>query len=230
MSRITDLVSKGVRLIVSEGETELPPDLLEDEGAPARPSAPRPRPAAPREREIPPEVFDVPPPRRVQQSAVPASIGDFGPVYSESGIELPPHGYGVDKVAEMLQSKRLTSLAPEVRAAAVMAALEAAGVAIRDVVQDAVLRDKALDAFESAKDREAKDSRHKNEARIASLQQELDALVKKIGAEIESLKKASDQAETAFQALRERKLKEEERLHAVVAHFIEGADNPVTKS
>ncbi len=231
MGRLTDIVSKGVRLIVSDGESEVPPELLEEEpGAPRPPAAPRPRHAAPRERDIPPEVFDVPPQRRVSQSAVPATVGDFGAVYAEAGIELPAHGYGVDKVGEMLQSKRLASLAPEVKAAAVMAALEAAGVAVRDVVQDAVLRDKALDAFETAKDREARESRQKNEARIASLQQELDALVKKIGAEIENLKKASDEAEQAFQALRERKLKEEERLHAVVAHFIEGADNPVTRS
>ena len=32
---------------------------------------------------------------------------DFGAVYAEAGIELPPHGYGIDKVAEMLESKRL---------------------------------------------------------------------------------------------------------------------------
>ncbi|HJS60000.1 MAG TPA: hypothetical protein VKA01_17970, partial [Vicinamibacteria bacterium] len=69
----------------------------------------------------------------------------------------------------------------------------------------------------------------KNEARIQALQQELNALLHKINAEIEGLKKASTDAEQAFAALRERKLKEEERLHAVVAHFIEGADNPVTK-
>lgn len=231
MSRLSDLVSKSVRLIVTEGEGELPAELQEFEEAPARPaSAPRPRPAAVREREIPPEVFEGPPPKRVQQSAVPASVADFAAVYAEAGIELPAHGYGVDKVGEMLQSKRLASLASEVRAAAVMAALEAAGVAVRDVIQDAVLRDKALDGFEGAKEREAKEARQKNEARIASLQQELDALAKKIGAEIENLKQASDEAERAFRSLRERKLKEEDRLHAVVAHFIEGADNPVSRS
>ncbi len=228
MSRIKELVSKGVRLIVADEESALSAELLEQEGVPAAsPSAARQRPV--REREIPPEVFEGPPPKRVQQSSVPASVADFAAVYAESGIELPAHGYGVEKVGEMLQNKRLTSLAPEVRATAVMAALEAAGVAVRDVIQDAVQRDKALDGFEAAKEREAREARQKNEARIASLQQELDTLVQKIGAEIQNLKRGSEDAERAFQALRERKLKEEERLHGIVAHFIEGASNPVTK-
>jgi hypothetical protein len=229
MSRIKDLVNKGVRLIVTEDPSEIPPELLDDpELQAAQPTAPRSaRPT--REREIPPEVFAGPPPKKLAQSSVPASVADFAAVYGEAGNALPAHGYGVDKVGEMLESKRLASLNREVKAAAVMAALEAAGVAVRDVIQDAVLRDKALDAFEAAKDREAKEARQKNEARIQSLQKELDALLQKINAEIEGLKKASDEAETAFAALRERKLKEEERLHAVVAHFIEGADNPVTK-
>lgn len=229
MSRLKDLVNKGVRLIVTEDPSKIPPELLDDpELQAAQPTAPRvTRPL--REREIPAEVFAGPPPKKLAQSSVPASVADFAAVYGEAGIELPAHGYGVDKVGEMLESKRLASLNREVKAAAVMAALEAAGVAVRDVIQDAVLRDKALDAFEAAKDREAKEARQKNEARIQALQQELDALLQKINAEIEGLKKASTDAEQAFAALRERKLKEEERLHAVVAHFIEGADNPVTK-
>ncbi len=54
----------------------------------------------------------------------------------------------------MLESKRLATLGREVKATAVLAALEAAGVPLRDVIQDAVRRDKALDAFEAAKGRE----------------------------------------------------------------------------
>jgi len=229
MSRLKDLVDKGVRLIVTEGQPGIPEEALEDaEPRRTEPTAPRVTKAT-REREIPPEVFAGPPPKRVVQSSVPAAA-DFAAVYGEAGIELPAHGYGVDKVGEMLESKRLASLNREVRAAAVMAALEAAGVAVRDVIQDAVLRDKALDAFEAAKEREAKDARQKNEARIQSLQKDLDALLQKINTEIEGLKRASDEGEKAFAALRERKLKEEERLHAIVSHFIEGADNPVTRS
>lgn len=229
MSRIKELVSKGVRLIVTD-ESAAGAELLEGDVEPVARPGPDPRPRPAREREIPAEVFEGPPPKKVQQSAVPATVSDFAAVYAEAGIALPEHGYGVEKVGEMLQNKRLASLVPEVKATAVLAALEAAGVAVRDVIQDAVQRDKALDAFEAAKEREVREARQKNEARIGSLQQELDALARKIGAEIENLKRSSDDSEKAFEALRERKLKEEERLHGIVSHFIEGASNPVTRS
>ncbi len=233
MSRLKDFVSKGVRLIVSDDEAALP-DLAEDEPArpPARPSPPA-RPAAPppnREREIPAQAFAAPPPKKVVRSEVAASVTDFALVYKEAGIALPPHGYGIDKVGEMLESKRLATLAPELKATAVMAALEAAGVAVRDVIQDAVVRDKALDAFEAAKQRELAEQRAANDKRIADLTSEMDSLLKKINGEIENLKKAATGSEQAFSEMQARKRREEERLHGIVAHFVEGGENPVTKA
>ena len=121
-------------------------------------------------------------------------VEDFGAVYEEAGIALPDHGYGVDKVAEMLEGKRLGQLGREVKATAVLAALEAAQVDVKDVIQDAVRRDKALDAFEAAKERELQELREKNETRVRALRQEMEALLTKINAEIESLKAASEEA------------------------------------
>ena len=207
MSRLKELVGKGVRLIVTETSDTAP--------------------AAATEREIPPEAFAAEP-RPVKASAVPATVQDFASVYKEAGIELPPHGYGVDKVSEMLSSKRLASLGREVKATAVMAALEAAAVPLRDVIQDAVLRDKALDAFENAKQRELQDLRSRNEARTEALKGEMEDLLRKINVEIEKLKRESEEAAQAFARLQERKRQEESRLHDVVSHFVQGADNPVT--
>jgi hypothetical protein len=230
MSRLKDFVSKGVRLIVSDGEGALPEPLEAESSAPSPAPRSAPPAARPREREIPAQAFEGPPPRKVVRSEVPATVADFAAVYKEAGIALPPHGYGVDKVGDMLENKRLAALAPELKATAVMAALEAAGVAIRDVIQDAVVRDKALDAFEAAKQREIQDAAGSNEARIAALSTEMDALLKKINTEIDNLKKASKDAEQAFLELQARKRREEERLHAIVANFVEGGDNPVTKA
>ena len=212
MSRLKDLVSKGVRLIVADPEA----------GAEASPT-----PTAAPEREIPAEAFQQEP-EPVRHSQVAASVEDFGAVYQEAGIELPLHGYGVDKVAEMLESKRLASLGREVKATAVMAALEAAQVPIREVIQDAVLRDKALDAFEEAKEREVSELRAQSGQRVSEIQAEMESYLREKNAEIEALKQAGETAGQAFQKLQERKRREEQRLHDVVAHFIEGAENPVT--
>jgi len=208
MSKIREFVSKGVRLIVTET----------DEGA---------RPDAARERDIPPEAFEAPPPRPVR-SAVPATVEDFAAVYQEAGIDLPPHGYGVDKVGEMLESKRLAPLGKEVKATAVLAALEAAQVAVRDVLQDAVRRDGALDAFEAAKEREVQDLRERSESRVKTIKEEIERFLREKNVEIEGLKQASEAAAQAFAQLQARKRREEERLFEVVAHFVEGPDNPIT--
>lgn len=215
MSKLADMVRKGVNLIVAE-------DVPSDAVAVASPPPPR------RERNLPAEVVDVEPPKTVAVSAVPADVADFGAVYGEAGIELPLHGYGVDKAGEMLASPRLASLNREVRAAAVLAALEAAMVPAADVIQDAVKRDKALDSFEAAKRRELDELHTSAEARIATIKEEIETFLREKNAEMEGLKQARETAERAFADLAARKRREEERLHDVVAHFLEGSDNPVT--
>jgi hypothetical protein len=47
---------------------------------------------------------------------------------------------------------------------------------------------------------------------------------------VEALKGATKGAESDFITLRARKRVEEQRLHDTVAHFIEGADNPISTS
>src|SRR5262249_46240292 len=143
MGKLSDLVNKGVRLIVVDADGSGSPA-----GTTSGTTSPPPPP-----REIAAEEIDAsaPPPVR---SDVAMEVEDFGAVYEEAGVTIPDHGYGVDKVAEMLQGKRLSSLSREVRATAVLAALEAAQVDVKDVIADAVKRDKALDGFEAAKERE----------------------------------------------------------------------------
>lgn len=211
MSKLKDLVSKGVRLIVVDS-------------AEASAAAPQGLPAG---GEIPPEELQAPDQPAVT-SQVPADVADFGAVYQEAGIELPLHGYGIDKVAEMLGSKRLASLGREVKATAVLAALEAASVPVKDVIQDAVARDKALDGFEVAKERQLRELRTGSEARIQQIKDEIESFLREKNAEIERLKGESDAAVQAFTQLQARKQREEERLYEIVSHFAEGLENPIT--
>jgi hypothetical protein len=212
MSKLKDLMGKGVRLIVTDSES---PRLAD---APAS------------DRDLGPDAFASSEPKPVTRSEVAADVADFKAVYKEAGIELRPHGYGVDRVGEMLESKRLATLGGDVKAAAVLAALETAGVPMRDVIEDAVLRDKALDAFEESKRRELEELRTRTQARIAAVKTELDAFLKAKNAEMEGLKKAEEEASRTFLQLQTRKRREEERLHDVVAPFLEGAPNPITTS
>jgi len=209
MSKLKDLVGKGVRLIVTDvpGPSSLTPP------------------------ELPPEeLLDPEPPLPTRASAVPANVESFAAVYDEAGITLAPHGYGVDKVAEMLGSKHLATMAKEVKAASVLAALEAAQVPLKDVIQDGVRRDQALDAFEAAKGREVDEMRAQGEARIGAIEEEIQSFLKAKNAELEGLKRASEAAREAFVKLQGRKRREEERLFDVIAHFVSGSENPITTS
>jgi hypothetical protein len=227
MSKLSELMSKGVRLIVVDPNAEPAPEP--EVRVPSPP--PPPQPSAPvgraRGRQVPAEVGEAAPPRRIVRSEVAADVQDFAAVYKEAGITLPPHGYGVDRIAEMLQGKRLATLSREVKATAVLAALEAARVDVQDVIEDGIRRDKALDAFEAAKERELVERKASTETRVVSLRKDLDELLHKINSEIEKLKQESQEAEEAFAQLQIRKRQEEARLHDVVAHFVEGA-NPIS--
>jgi hypothetical protein len=209
MSKLKDLVGKGVRLIVAD--------------------VPGPSPQTPAE--LPPEELQDPaPPPPARPSAVPATVEGFAAVYEEAGIALAPHGYGIDRVAEMLGSKHLASMAKEVKAASVLAALEAAQVPLKDVIQDAVRRDHALDAFEAAKEREVQEMRAQGEARIGAIEEEIQSFLKAKNAELDGLKKASEAAREAFLKLQTRKRREEDRLFEVIAHFVSASENPITTS
>jgi hypothetical protein len=221
MSKLSNLVNKGVRLIVADSEEAQPETEAE---APVE-RAPRAR----TPRELPAEALVAEPPKSVQRSQLAADVVDFSAVYAEAGIELPLHGYGVDKVGEMLENKRLAAMAREVKATAVLAALEAAGVELRDVIQDGVRRDKALDAFLEGKTTETQELRGKSETHVEAIREQIAVFLKEKNAEIESLKKAAEAAGQALAKLEQRKAREEERLHGVLSHFIEGAANPITR-
>lgn len=152
---------------------------------------------------------------------IPADVADFATVYKAAGVQAPGHGYGVDRVAQMLGHKSLAGLDRSVKASAVLAALDAADVALADVVQDATLRFKSLVAFEAAKDLELQATRPRNERRIERLKADSEAFEARKKAEIDALARETSEAANGIARLRQRKRAEEERLHKAVAMFVE---------
>jgi len=201
MSRIGDLVARGVRVTVGAsaggGASEIPADFFDASSLRAL------------------TRFDIPP------------DADFAAVYEEAQVPSPRRDYGVDKMAEILESTRLASLPREVRVAAVLASLEAAGVSVPQVVSDAALREKALEAFVAAKKREADAVKQRNETRVSTMRQEIQAFVSENNREIETLRRVSESASSAFSQLQLRKRQEEQRLHEVLSHFLGDSENPI---
>jgi len=200
MSKIADLVSRGVRVVVGDS----------GDGS-----------------QVPAEFFERAEPRGSLRSDISLDVEDFSAVYQEARVPEPFRGYGVDKMAEILESKRLASLPREVRVAAVMASLEAAGVPLTHVIKDAVLRDRALDEFVAAKEREVESLKARNEARVASLKEEIASFVGERNHEIDAMKRGAEGATSAFAQLQLKKRQEEERLRNVLAHFVPDGENPI---
>jgi hypothetical protein len=70
-------------------------------------------------------------------------------IYRAAGIMNPPRGYSIHKVVAMLSSEHVRGLSKEMKRAAVLMALDAAGTPIQQVQQDAKARLDALDSYEA---------------------------------------------------------------------------------
>ena len=70
-------------------------------------------------------------------------------IYRTSGIRNPRKDYGINKVVEMLRSEHVRELPGEMKRAAVLMALDAAGVLVDEVLRDAKARQDALDSYEA---------------------------------------------------------------------------------
>ncbi len=69
-------------------------------------------------------------------------------IYRAAGIMNPRKGYSINKVIEMLHSEHIRSSSKEIKRASVLMALDAAGISMDEVLQDAKLRQEAIDAYE----------------------------------------------------------------------------------
>jgi hypothetical protein len=75
-------------------------------------------------------------------------------IYRTAGIMNPRSGYSIGKVIEMLHSAHTRDLSKEAKRAAVLMALDAAGVPIDEVLKDAKAREDALNSYEAEQRKE----------------------------------------------------------------------------
>ena len=104
-----------------------------------------------RSRENPP--LAEPPPAKTRSEQQPAGFHvellGMEDIYRAAGILEPRRGYSIQKIVEMLRSDHLRGQSKEIKRAAVLMALEAAGVSVNEVLRDAETRQEAIDAYEA---------------------------------------------------------------------------------
>jgi hypothetical protein len=97
-------------------------------------------------------------------------------IYREAGIMIPRKGYSIQKVVEMLNSEHIRSLSKEMKRAAVLMALDAAGIPLDQVQQDAKVRQAALDAFEAGQKKQVEVEWARKAEEIVQIQAELESI------------------------------------------------------
>jgi len=110
---------------------------------------------------------------------VPTFQVDLSPmedIYRAAGIMVPRKGYTINKVVEMLDSEHVRGLSKEMKRVALLMALDAAGVPIGEVLQDAKLRRDALDSHEAQQRKQVEAEWARKEEENIQIQAELESV------------------------------------------------------
>jgi hypothetical protein len=155
-----------------------------------------------------------------------ATPSDLAEIYTSAQIATPAHGYTVLKVAEMLQSEHIRELPAEVKQKSVRVALDAAGVTVAEIVEDAVQRDRALDTYERVLERHLEKLRGEKSAENTRLEEEINQRVAELRARIDANNAEVSREQESLLAWKVRKRQEEDGIAEAIGHFV--SPNPIT--
>jgi hypothetical protein len=150
----------------------------------------------------------------------------FEEIYRAAEIPPAPQGYSIVKVSQMLESEHIRSQSSDVKRSSVLVALDAAGVNIKDVIQDAIRRDRALDAYERVQQRAVDELESGKSKENAQIQSEIDRHVTEQRAKIQANNDAVSREKERFTGWRLKKQQEERKIAETVGYFV--SENPIT--
>jgi predicted ATP-binding protein involved in virulence len=120
--------------------------------------------------------------------------------------------YNILKVSDMLNSQHLSTMSTEAKRCSLLMALEAAGAEIEDLLQDAVVRQRALNDFEDSQQNKLKDLESAKAAENRQIQGELDRLTGQYMALIQANVDEVAREQDNFRAWQRRKQEEAQRI------------------
>ncbi|HTW59119.1 MAG TPA: hypothetical protein VMD99_13385 [Terriglobales bacterium] len=150
----------------------------------------------------------------------------FDQIYQAAEIPPASKGYSILKVSQMLESEHIRNLPSDVKKSSVLVALDAAGVDVKDVIQDAVRRDRALDTYERVQQRAVEELEGRKSKENADLQAQIDKYVTEQRAKIQSNNDSVSREKERFTSWRLKKQQEEKKIAEAVGYFV--TENPIT--
>ncbi len=196
--------------VVTDGQAE-----AANPSSPATPATPQ------RVSDVVPDAeLDVAPPKSATVAV------DLTDVYEAAKIGAPAHGYTVLKVAEMLQSEHIRALPADVKRKSLLVALDAAGVKVAEIVEDAVRRDRALDTYERVLQKSVEELRVRTAEENRRIEEEIEKRVAELRTRIDENTRKAKHEEDEFLAWQARKRQEEETIATAVSYFV--SESPIT--
>jgi len=150
----------------------------------------------------------------------------FDEIYKAAEIPLPQQGYSILKIAHMLESEHIRNLPSDVKRSSVLVALDAAGVDIKQIIQDAVRRDRALDTYERVQQRAVEELESRKSKENSEIQAQIDKYVTEQRAKIQGNNDEIAREKERFTGWRLKKQQEEKKIADAVGYFV--SENPIT--
>lgn len=141
----------------------------------------------------------------------------FDQIYQNAAIRPVANTYSILKVAEMANSTHIAGMAAEAKRCSLLMALEAAGAEVENLLQDAVIRQRALNDYEAAQQTRLKELETAKAAENRKIQEELDRLTNQYMAMIQANLDEVAREQEAFRLWQQRKQTESMRITEAAA-------------
>ena len=146
--------------------------------------------------------------------------GPFEQIYQAAAVKPARLSYGILKVAEMMNSPHLSGMSPEARRCSLLMALEAAGAEIEDLLQDAVVRQRALNDYEETQGNRLQNFEQSKLEENKKIQQELDRLSAQYMARIQANLDEIGREQDNFRGWLRTKQQESQRITEAAAYCV----------
>jgi len=142
----------------------------------------------------------------------PALLTDFEQIYQGGAVKPPRLSYGVLKVAEMLNSPHLAGMPPDAKRRALLMALDAGGAKIEDILQDAIVRQRLINDYEEARQRDLQNFEAAMLEQNRAIQSEMERITAQYMARIQANLDEVARAQDNLRVWQKRKQQEAQRI------------------
>jgi hypothetical protein len=153
-----------------------------------------------------------------------AKLSAFEDIYHKSTFRAATSTaeWDILKVADMINSEHLHGLSPAGKHSALMMALEAAGVAVEDMLQDAVQRQRVLNEYEDGQRRRLEEFERTKLTGNERLGEEMESICAQYRMRIAGAVQEIERERATFREWQERKEREQRRISEAASACVSG--------